>query len=300
MSVETTAEADRRRVGVASDLGRSAKRASRGGWARYRHQSPALTGLLLLAGIVVVALLAGVIAPGDPFRRAGSPLQPPSLRHWFGTDDLGRDVFAGVVHGSRPSLLVGLMAALTSALVGTLVGSVAGYVGRGVDDVLMRLAEMVQVVPRFFLALIVAALFGPSITVIALLLGLTFWPATARLLRAQVLSLRTRDFVLAARSLGVPERRILVRHVLPNAMSVVVVSTSLQIGSAILVEVGLSFLGLGDRSVVSWGNMLNLAQPLIRIAWWTAVFPGLAITLTAMAANLVGDGLNAALDPRRT
>jgi len=154
-------------------------------------------------------------------------------------------------------------------------------------------------VPRFFLVLIVAALFGPSLMTVALLLGLTFWPGTARLLRAQILSLRSRDFILAARAIGVPQRRILVRHVLPGGFSVVVVSTSLQVGSAILVEAGLSFLGLGDRSVVSWGNMLNLAQPLIRVAWWAAVFPGLAITLTVMAANMVGDGLNAALDPRR-
>lgn len=276
---------------------------SRGGlpaaWARYRQQRPAVVGLAIIVVMLAVALLAGLIAPGDPFRRAGAPLQPPSLRYWFGTDDLGRDVFAGVVHGSRPSLLVGFAAALTSALVGTLVGSLAGYFGRLVDDVLMRLTELVQVVPRFFLVLIVAALFGPSIGIVALLLGLTFWPGTARLLRAQILSLRQRDFVLAARALGLPERRVLMRHVLPNAFAVVVVSTSLQIGSAILVEAGLSFLGLGDRTLVSWGNMLNLAQPFIRTAWWTAVFPGLAITLTVMAANMVGDGLNAALDPRR-
>jgi peptide/nickel transport system permease protein len=247
-----------------------------------------------------MALLAGVIAPGDPLRRAGAPLQPPSLQHWFGTDDLGRDVFAGVVHGSRPSILVGFVAGLTSAIVGTLVGSLAGYGGRMTDDMLMRLTELVQVIPRFFLLLIVAALFGPSLPVVALLLGLTFWPGTARLLRAQVLSLRNRDFVLAAHAIGVPGPRVLARHVVPNAIAVVVVSTSLQVGAAILVEAGLSFLGLGDRTVVSWGNMLNLAQPLIRIAWWAAVFPGLAITGTVMAANMVGDGLNAALDPRRS
>ena len=268
-------------------------------WSRYQRQRPALVGLVLLVGLIALAFLAGVVAPGDPFRRAGAPLQPPSLQHWFGTDDLGRDVFTGVIHGSRSSLLVGFAAALTSAVVGTLVGSVAGYFGRLADDVLMRFTELVQVVPRFFLVLIVAALFGPSLTTVAILLGLTFWPGTARLLRAQILSLRSRDFILAARAIGVPRRRILVRHVLPNAFAVVVVSTSLQVGAAILVEAGLSFLGLGDRSVVSWGNMLNLAQPLIRVAWWAAVFPGLAITLTVMAANMVGDGLNEALDPRR-
>jgi peptide/nickel transport system permease protein len=278
---------------------RPVRRGAASAWTRYRRQRPALVGLGLLAGLVLVALFAGIIAPGDPFRRAGAPLQPPSLQHWLGTDDLGRDVLAGVVHGSRPSILVGFLAALTSAVVGTLVGGVAGYFGRVADDVLMRLTELVQVVPRFFLVLIVAALFGPSLGVVALLLGLTFWPGTARLLRAQILSLRHRDFILAARALGVPEWQILARHVLPNAVAVVVVSASLQVGAAILVEAGLSFLGLGDRSVVSWGNMLNLAQPLIRVAWWAAVFPGLAITMTVMAANMVGDGLNAALDPRR-
>lgn len=285
------------------EVSQPTRRVARGGvqtaWASYRRQGPAVLGLLLLIGLVGVALLASLIAPGDPLRRAGAPLQPPSFQHWFGTDDLGRDVFAGVVYGSRPSLLIGFAAALTSAVVGTLVGSVAGYFGRLADDLLMRLTELVQVVPRFFLVLIVAALFGPSLTTVALLLGLTFWPGTARLLRAQVLSLRNRDFILAARAIGVPQQRILVRHLLPNAFAVVVVSTSLQVGSAILVEAGLSFLGLGDRSVVSWGNMLNLAQPLIRVAWWAAVFPGLAITLTVVAANLVGDGLNAARDPRR-
>jgi len=258
-----------------------------------------MLGLLFLVGMLLLALLAGVIAPGDPFRRAGAPLQPPSIQHWFGTDDLGRDVFTGVVHCSRPSMLVGFAAALTSAIVGTLVGSVAGYFGRLADDVLMRLTELVQVVPRFFLVLIVAALFGPSIGTVAVLLGLTFWPGTARLLRAKILSLRNRDYILAAHAIGVPGWRIVIRHVLPNAIAVVVVSTSLQVGAAILVEAGLSFLGLGDRSVVSWGNMLNLAQPFIRTAWWLAVFPGLAITLAVIAANMVGDGLNAALDPRR-
>lgn len=204
-----------------------------------------------------------------------------------------------MIYGSRVSLLVGLLAAFTSGLLGTLVGGVSGYFGSLLDDGLMRLTELFQVVPRFFLALIVTALFGPNIVVITLLIGLTFWPITARLLRAQVLSVRARDYVLAARALGASDRRILLRHVLPNAISVVVVATTLQVGSAILVEAGLSFLGLGDRSVVSWGNILNGAQPMIRIAWWTAAFPGLAITLTVVAANLCGDGLDALAAPDR-
>jgi peptide/nickel transport system permease protein len=282
---------------VAVPEGRRARRD--GLWDRYRQQPMAVLGLALLGALCLTAILAGVIAPTDPLRPSGPPLQPPSSRYWFGTDDLGRDVYVGVVYGSRLSLAVGLVVALTAGLVGTLVGSAAGFFGRIADDALMRLTEMVQIVPRFFLLLVVAALFGPSIGALMLLLGLTFWPQTARLLRAQILTLRGRDFVLAARALGAPDRRVLVHHVLPNGLHVVVVATALQLGSAILVEAGLSFLGLGDRTVVSWGNMLNNAQPLLRVAWWAAVFPGLAITLTVIAANLVGDGLNVALDPRQ-
>jgi peptide/nickel transport system permease protein len=256
-------------------------------------------GLGLLGMVGLLALLAEWVAPYDPSRSVGPPLQPPSARYWLGTDDLGRDLFSNVVHGGRVSLLVGLLAALTSGLLGTLVGGLAGYAGALVDDALMRLAELFQVVPRFFLVLILTALFGPNVVVITLLLGLTFWPITARLLRARVLALREQDFVLAARALGASDRRVLWRHVFPNAVSVVVVATTLQVGSAILVEAGLSFLGLSDRGVVSWGNLLNGAQPLMRVAWWTALFPGLAITLTVVAANLCGDGLNEALAPAR-
>lgn len=256
-----------------------------------------VVGVAVLGLLGAVAVLAGVIAPFPPDRTVGAALQPPSVRHWMGTDDLGRDLLSNVLHGSRVSLLVGLAAALTSGLLGTLVGATAGYFGRLVDDVLMRMTEAFQVVPRFFLALIVTALFGPNVAVLTLLLGLTFWPTTARLLRAQVLSVRERDYVLAARALGASDRRVLLRHVLPNAISVVVVATALQVGSAILVEAGLSFLGLGDRSAVSWGNILNGAQPLVRVAWWASIFPGLAITLAVAAANLCGDGLNAVLSP---
>jgi peptide/nickel transport system permease protein len=258
-----------------------------------------LVGAGLLAGVGLLALLADRLAPFEPSRTVGLALQPPSARHWFGTDDLGRDVLSNVLHGGRVSLLVGLLAALTSGLLGTLIGSLAGFAGGLVDDLLMRLTELFQVVPRFFLVLIVSALFGPSVLFVTLLLGLTFWPITARLLRAQVLSLRQRDFVVAARTLGASEARVLARHVLPNALSVVVVATALQVGSAILVEAGLSFLGLGDRSVVSWGNLLNAAQPFMRVAWWTSLFPGAAITLTVLAANLVGDGLQSYLGGRR-
>ncbi len=288
-------------AGAARLSGRTA-RLARPVRARNRPWSfPAAAGLLL---VVAVALLASagpaVAAAPSPFTPVGPPLQPPGGRFWMGTDDLGRDIFTGVAHGARVSSLVGLIAAGTAAVLGTLVGGVAGFYGRAVGDLLIRLTEAVQVVPRFFLAVLVAALFGPSVWYLALLLGLTFWPGTARLLRAQVLSLREREFVLAARAVGLSEAGVLARHVLPNAASVVVVSAALQIGAAILVEAGLGFLGLSDRTVMSWGTMLINAQPFLRTAWWMSMFPGAALALAVLGANLLSDGLQTAFDPRRS
>ena len=255
-------------------------------------------GASLVTTIGALALLGPLVLTGNPLAAAGTALQPPGGAHLLGTDDLGRDVLLGVVYGARVSLLAGGIAALTSALLGTAVGAAAGFYGPPLDDVLMRLTEAVLVAPRFFLAVLVAALFGPSLWYLALLLGLTFWPQTARLLRAQVLSLRRREYVVAARAVGLTPARILVRHVLPNAGSVVVITAALQVGAAILVEASLSFLGLGDRSQISWGYMLNNAQPFLRTAWWMSVFPGLALALTVLGTNLLADALQAALDPR--
>jgi peptide/nickel transport system permease protein len=245
-----------------------------------------------------VAVLGPLVDRGNPLAAAGPPLQPPSGAFPFGTDDLGRDVLLGVMNGARVSLLAGAIAASTSAVIGTAVGGAAGFFGRPLDDVLMRLTELVQVAPRFFLAVLVAALFGPSLWYLTLLLGLTFWPHTARLLRAQVLALREREYVLAARAVGLGPGRVLVRHVLPNAASVVVISAALQIGAAILIEASLSFLGLGDRSLISWGYMLNNAQPFLRTAWWMSLFPGLALAITVLGTNLLADGIQSMLDPR--
>lgn len=250
--------------------------------------------MALALSIAVAALVAPRIAPGDPLASVGPALRPPSSAHWLGTDDLGRDILAGLLHGARVSLFVGLAVALISTACGVLVGGLAGYFGRWVDDALMRLAELVQILPRFFLAIIIATLFGGSLLNIVLLLGLTFWPSTARLLRAQILSLREREFVVAARAIGATDPAILIRHVLPNALTPVLVNASLQVGGAILIEAGLSFLGLGDRSYVSWGYMLNSAQPFIQLAWWMSVFPGLALLLTVVGVNLVADGINEA------
>jgi peptide/nickel transport system permease protein len=248
-------------------------------------------GLVLVGMIVGVAIVGPVVFPASPFASSGIPLQSPVPSHWLGTDDLGRDTLAGVIQGARVSMLVGLMTGLAAALFGTVVGACAGYFGGWVDDSLMRLTEAVQTLPRFFLAVVIAALFGPSIVNLTVLLALTFWTGTARLLRAQVLSIRERDYVLAARSVGASSFHVLARHILPNSISVVLISAALQLGAAILVEASLSFLGLGDRSQMSWGYMLNNAQPFLRIAWWMSVFPGAALALAVLGVNLLSDAL---------
>lgn len=269
-----------------------------GFWARFARQPMAVAGALILLVLVLVAAGAGPLAPHDPFALSDDVLRPPSAAHWMGTDDVGRDLWSAVLHGSRVSLLVGWGAVLISTAIGVLIGAVAGYAGGWVDSVLMRVTELFQVVPRFFLALIVVAILGSSIWLIVLLLGLTYWPSTARLTRAQVLTLRTREYVLAARGLGLTESRILLRQILPGALPPVITQAALHVGGAILLEAGLSFLGLGDHNVVSWGALLNDAQQFVRTAWWMSVFPGLAITLTVLAMNLVADGLNEAWNRR--
>ncbi len=255
-------------------------------------------GVVLTLGVVLLALGAGWIRPGDPLQPVAPPLQPPGPAFPMGTDDLGRDVLAGVLHGARTSLVIGAAVALASALVGSLIGSGAGLVGGRVDDALMRASELFQVVPRFFLALVTAALFGASVPLVTLLLALTFWPGTARIVRSQVLSLREREFVVAARALGAGTGRVLLRHVLPNAVAAVLVTSALQVGAAILVEASLGYLGLGDRRLASWGYMLGTAQPFLRSAPWLALCPGGALVLTVVGVNLLADGLTAALDPR--
>ena len=254
-------------------------------------------GLTLLA--IIIAIAGRALAPQDPFAVSTLQFQPPGAAHWLGTDDLGRDTLSGVLTGARVSLLVGFVTAATAALIGATVGGIAGFYGGLVDDLLMRLTELVQIAPRFFLAVLVAALFGPSIVILTILLAVTFWPLTARLVRSQVLSLRQREYVIAARAIGLTESRILLRHVLPNVVGIILVTAALQVGSAIIVEASLGFLGLGDRSVISWGYMLNDAQPFLRVAWWMSVFPGLALVLTVLGVNLFADALYAAWDPGR-
>lgn len=264
---------------------------------RFSRNRPAVAGaltLLLLASAAVLTPLTG----SSPRALGEDPLAAPGRAHLLGTDDLGRDILTGLLHGTRVSLLVGLLAAATSGTIGVLVGSVAGSAGGRVDDLLMRVTEFFIVIPTFLLALVLVAVSGPSIFTIILTIGVLGWPATARLVRAEFLSLKEREFVMAAKAIGAAPARILSRHILPNAAPPIIVSTSLGVASAILIEAGLSFLGLGDPNLFSWGLMLRNSRQFLQLAWWMPTFPGLAIFVTVLSLNLVGDGLNDALNPR--
>jgi len=246
----------------------------------------------------VVALLAPVIAPFDPLALGTEALHPPSARHLMGTDHLGRDVLSGVLWGLRISLVVGIGSALISVVVGILIGSPAGYWRGRLDNALMRATDAFMVLPTFFLILLVVSVFGASIWKLIALIGITNWPPIARLVRAEFLSLREREFILAARTVGVSHFTIMLRHILPNALPVVIPTISLRTAGAIITEASLSFLGVGDSNVVSLGQMLMHALQFMRMAWWTATFPGLTIFIIVLALNLMGDALNDALNPR--
>ncbi|MGH9222461.1 MAG: ABC transporter permease [Acidimicrobiales bacterium] len=268
---------------------------------RSRFLTPAaVVGLALVIPFCIVSLFADRIAPGDPFdTSAGPALSPPSAQHLMGTDNLGRDLATGIVHGAQTSMTVILWVLTISALIGIVAGSIAGYYGGAVDVLIMRTADLFQVVPRFFLALLVIAYFGPGIDKLILLLGLTSWPFLARVVRAEALTLRRREFVEAARATGASGARVLVRQVIPNLLPVAVVVLTLFASRIILIEAGLAFLGLSDQNRISWGTLANNAQQFLQLAWWMAVFPGLAIALTVLGLNLVGDSVNDALEHQR-
>lgn len=267
-------------------------------WRRLVRDRGGVIAAVVLAALVVVAVGAGTLSPDDPFRTSTQRLQAPSRQHVLGTDDLGRDQLSRVLYGGRTSLRVGLSVALIATLIGVAVGGTASYAGGLVDDALMRLTELVQVVPRFFAALVLVAIVRPRVSTIVLVLGFTSWPIIARILRAEALSVKRREFVTAALATGVSGPRILVRHILPLALTPVIVAGSLEVGGAILAEAGLSFLGVGDPRAVSWGSMLQAVQPFMRSAPWLALAPGLAITLTVIAVNRFGEALNDLWAPR--
>lgn len=269
-------------------------------WIRYRKNPLAVTGLAVITVLAALALAAPFVAPYSPTAiDVYNVLSPPSAGHPFGTDELGRDVFSRMIWGSRVSLKVGFIAVGIAIGIGTIVGSLAGFYGGRIDAVLMRFVDMMLAFPTFFLILAVISIVEPSISTIMIVIGLTGWMDVARLVRAEFLTLKERDFVSSARVLGADDLRIIFRHIIPNALSPVFVAATFGIAGAILVESGLSFLGLGVQPPdPSWGNILTSGKDNITVAWWLSLFPGLAILITVLSYNLVGEGLRDALDPR--
>jgi peptide/nickel transport system permease protein len=267
-------------------------------WKRYRKNRAAVFGLVIFMVVVLVAIAAPLIAPYRFKTLESEALVPPTPQHPMGSDDLGRDILSGVIYGSRSSLLVGGSTTLIAVLVGIVVGSIAGYYGGKIDSILMRTTDGFLILPTFLVIIAFVALFGSSLIVTIAIMAALNWTRTARLIRAEFLTLREREFVVAARAMGARDRDLIFGEILPNSLAPVIVDASLMVGAMILLEAAISFLGLGDVSIVSWGKMLFNAQPYIREAWWMAVFPGLAIFATVLSINLIGDGLNDAFNPR--
>jgi len=270
-------------------------------WQRLLRNRAAVLGLVLFGFIALSALLAGIIAPGDPLRRAGDALTHPfvTFANPLGTDQLGRDIMAGVLHGARISLLIGAVATLISIFIGILIGAFSGYFGGWVDDVLMRLSEAFQTIPSFILLLVLVAIFGSTIENIIICIGVVSWTAPARMVRAEFMSLRNREFVEAARSLGVGDLSIILREILPNALPPVIVFASVIMATSVLMESALAFLGLGDANYASWGNMIGQGRAVLRSDWYCSVIPGIAIFLTVLSFSLLGEGLNDIFNPRQ-
>jgi len=271
-------------------------------WKRFRYNRGAVIGLVILALVIVTAIAAPFLFPQSPWKMVQRPFLPPFSDDalWLGTDALGRDVLSGLAHGAYVSLLVGLVSTIVALAIGVPVGALAGYFVGRTDDILMRFTEFFQTIPSFALAIVLLAIFQPSLTYVIIAIAIVSWPPVARLVRGEVLSLRTREFVEAATLQGLGNTQIILRHVLPNALPSIIVLASLMVAQAILLESSLSFLGLGDPNIMSWGYMIGAARTVIRTAWWLSFLPGMAILLTVLALNLIGEGLNDALNPRLT
>ena len=269
-------------------------------WRRFRRNKGALVGLVVLAFVLCLALFAPFIDSGDPWAMVQRPFLPPFelAQTLFGTDTLGRDIGTGLVYGARVSLMIGFVSTVAALLLGVTLGAVAGYYGGWIDAALMRFTELFQTVPSFALAIVLVAIFQPSVGSIVAAIAIVSWPPVARLVRGEFLTLRQRDFVEAARLDGQSDLRIIFVELLPNAASSIVVMASLMVATAILLESSLSFMGLGDPDLMSWGFMIGAARTVLRQAWWMSVFPGLAILLTVLALNLVGEGLSDGLNAR--
>jgi len=259
-----------------------------------------LVGFIIIVCVFLLSMLAPIVAPYDPnYIDVKAILLEPSMQHWMGTDGLGRDVLSRMLYGGRISLLVGLVAVGISTAVGILLGALAGFYRGWVDTLIMRIVDVMLSIPSFFLILAVIAFLTPSIINIMIVIGLTSWMGVTRLVRAEFLSLSEREFVMASRTLGAKNSRLIFTHLLPNSLTPIIVSAVLGVAGAVLMESGLSFLGLGVQAPqASWGNILTDGKEYIQFAWWLSLFPGLAILITVLGYNLLGEGLRDALDPR--
>jgi peptide/nickel transport system permease protein len=275
-------------IGVSEPGSVVGERAAIGRLLRQPTGAVGLCGTLFVLGL---GLVAPSLAPNKPFAIVAPPLAAPSASFRMGSDALGHDLFSQVLHGARSSLLIVVIVGVIVLVVGTTVGLVAGSAKSWIDDVLMRTSEVVQIVPRFFLALVVSSIFGAGLVRLALLLGFTSWPTLARIVRAETQSIVEQEFVLAARSVGATRRRVLWREILPNVVPTTFAYLGLVVAQALLIEAGIGFLGLGDPNTVSWGQLAGDAQRYLRVAWWLPVFPGACIALTVLSLNLLGDAL---------
>ncbi len=269
-------------------------------WQRFKRNRLAIAGGIIVLLLIGTALLAPLIAPYNPEEiDRYNILTPPNSDHMLGTDDLGRDILSRMLYGARISLSVGFVAVGIATIIGLILGSIAGYYGGIIDRVIMRFVDVMLSIPTLFLILAVIAFLGSNIWNIMIVIGVTSWMGISRLVRAEFLSLKERAFVLASKSIGAPDARVITRHILPNSLAPVIVSAVLGVAAAVLVESALSFLGIGVQPPTpSWGNILTIGKNNIEIAWWLSVFPGMAILITVLGYNLLGEGLRDALDPR--
>ena len=265
----------------------------------FMRNPSAIVGMVILGCVLLVAIAGPMVYVVDPFEIRAAPMTPPfSEEAWLGTDYLGRDVLATLIYGGRASLLVGAVAALLSVIIGITIGATAGYYGERIDAWLMRVTEFFQVLPALLFAMVVVTLFSPTLATVTIAIGIVIWPGTARLTRAEFLKVRSLEFVRAERAIGAGDGRIIWKVILPNAFPPLVVSATLAVGSAILFEAGLAFLGLGDPNQMSWGLMIGSSRQYVLTSWWAVTFPGAAIFVTVLAVSLIGDGLNDALNPK--
>ena len=267
---------------------------------RFGRNLPAVLGFAVIAAVVGIALLAPWIVPGNPWDIAGPPYLAPGEEAAFplGTDVLGRNILTGLLHGAWVSLVIGLAATLAAVVVGAAVGATAGFLGGWIDDALMRFTEIFQTIPPFLFAIVIVAIFKPSVGIITAAIAAISWPGVARLMRGEALRLRNAEFVLSCHAIGMSNVRIITTQILPNCAPALIVSASVMVATAILTEAGLAFLGLGDPNRMSWGTMIGIGREALRTDWHMCGIPGIAIIVTVLGFNLLGDGLNDALNPR--